>query len=167
VADGFSIHRYEAGVPLGDDVEELLVSVFVGERFTPARGIVNLRGAAIDDRGTSWVARSDPGGEAIGTVFLVDADSPFRQAAAAGELEVHLMAVKQSERRRGVADALLTACLGAARARGAPRVVLSTQPSMRPAHALYEKHGFRRLPARDWSRSDGRRFLVYELALDG
>jgi ribosomal protein S18 acetylase RimI-like enzyme len=50
-----------------------------------------------------------------------------------------------------------------AQGRGATRIVLSTQPAMVAAHALYRKIGFRDCPERDWSRSDGRRFVAFVL----
>ena len=141
--------------------------MFIGEHFTPKRGLPSLTGSDLRRRGTAWVAREAADGSALGTVFLVEATSPFRQIAHDHELEVHLMAVRRTARRQGIADALLEACLTEARLRTAPRVVLSTQPIMVAAHALYEKHGFTRLPDRDWVRSDNRTFLVYGLELAG
>lgn len=45
-------------------------------------------------------------------------------------------------------------------------MVLSTQPTMRDAHRLYERLGFSRQPHRDWQSSTSRRsMLVYSLAL--
>jgi ribosomal protein S18 acetylase RimI-like enzyme len=53
---------------------------------------------------------------------------------------------------------LLEALCTDARARCATAIVLSTQPSMRAAHRLYSEAGFRRAPARDWKRPDGREY---------
>jgi putative acetyltransferase len=50
-------------------------------------------------------------------------------------------------RGRGAGHALLMRCLAEARALGYRRCYLETLSGMDAAQALYEKHGFRRLPA--------------------
>jgi len=162
---GWTVRRHPQGEPIAEDVCALLMDVFVGEGFTPREQIGNaLDPSLLGTRGAAWVAKDDTD-RAVGVVFLVEPDSPFRQVAVPGEREVHFMAVARSHRRGGLAAALLTECLREARARGAKKVVLSTQPAMRAAHALYEKNGFLRNAWRDWSRDDGRAYWVYELAL--
>jgi [ribosomal protein S18]-alanine N-acetyltransferase len=84
--------------------------------------------------------------EATGGVVLVavdDAGAPLGLAALVGKEEPELgMAVRADARRRGVGFALVRACLDAARARGARRVVLHVFPHNPAAIALYRKHGF-------------------------
>jgi ribosomal protein S18 acetylase RimI-like enzyme len=96
-------------------------------------------------------------------VLLVDPANPHCQIAVTGEVEVHLLAVSPASRRTGVGEALMKRVLMEAQGRGATRIVLSTQPAMVAAHALYRKIGFRDCPERDWSRSDGRRFVAFVL----
>ncbi|HTP25801.1 MAG TPA: GNAT family N-acetyltransferase [Anaeromyxobacteraceae bacterium] len=157
-----TIHQHPAGHPVGTEVCVLLREVFVGEGFTRATDA--FEGATLSDRGTRWVATEDSG-RVVGIVFLVDGASPFRQIATEGESEIHLLAVAPSHRRSGIADTLMQACLREVRDSGASRVVLSSQVTMRAAHALYVKHGFHRIPQRDWGRGDGRRYLAFGLEL--
>jgi ribosomal protein S18 acetylase RimI-like enzyme len=60
-----------------------------------------------------------------------------------------------------VGELLVRECLARARAAGKRRMVLSTDPSMRAAHRLYERLGFTRLPERDWSPLPGIHLRVY------
>ena len=116
-------------------------------------------------RGEIFVAQSD--GELLGTAVLVRSGNELRQIAKAGEAEIHLVAVKSSARRKGVAEALLHACQKRASELGANSLVLSTQASMVAAQRLYEKFGFRRNPGRDWSRDNNRSYMAYEKNLVG
>ena len=50
-------------------------------------------------------------------------------------------------RGRGVGNALIVCCLDAARALGYQQCYLETLTGMDAAQKLYEKHGFRRIPA--------------------
>jgi ribosomal protein S18 acetylase RimI-like enzyme len=52
-----------------------------------------------------------------------------------------------------------------ARELGLTGVALSTQPSMGPAHRVYERLGFTRAPERDWQPVPGIRLLAYRLRL--
>jgi ribosomal protein S18 acetylase RimI-like enzyme len=87
-------------------------------------------------------------------------DRPFANIAGPGELEVRMLAVLPDARRQGVASALMAACEDLARQRGHRRVVLSTDPAMRAARALYESLGYNRTPQRDWA-IDGVALLTY------
>jgi ribosomal protein S18 acetylase RimI-like enzyme len=72
-----------------------------------------------------------------------------------------LLAVDRGRRGLGIGEALLEALTAHARALSIPALVLSSQPSMTAAHALYTKAGYARAPERDWTRSD-RSFWVFE-----
>jgi ribosomal protein S18 acetylase RimI-like enzyme len=164
-AGPIAVTRLAPGEPVGRDFAELVSGVFVGEGYVDAARVGDaLEPAVIASRGTPFVARA-AGGLAAGLALIVDPENRHRQVAIGGELEVHLMAVAPAQRRAGVGSALLDACIHEARRREARRLVLSTQPTMTAAHALYEKHGFARNQARDWTRRDGRHFWVYELTL--
>lgn len=76
---------------------------------------------------------------------------PYANIAHPGELEVRMLGVLPHARRKGVAQALMSACEDLARARGLRTVVLSTEPEMTAAQALYEGLGYVRTPERDWT----------------
>lgn len=104
----------------------------------------------------------------LGGVTYVRGPGPLADLAGPGEAEIRMLAVSHEARRRGVGEALVRACLDRARAAGSHRVVLSTQTSMRAAHRIYERLGFRRAPHRDWHPLPDRRefvLLAYELEL--
>jgi ribosomal protein S18 acetylase RimI-like enzyme len=95
-----------------------------------------------------------------------DRPAPRIRRATGDGAELHLLAVAPRARGRGVARALVAACEERASALGCSAVVLSTQPTMRAAHRLYEALGDRRDPSRDWSRpATGTTYLVYEKRL--
>ena len=68
-------------------------------------------------------------------------------------------------RGRGIAEALVRACLERARADGATGVVLSTQTQMAAAQRLYERLGFQRRVEGDWVPEPGVFLLAYRRAL--
>lgn len=59
--------------------------------------------------------------------------------------ELARMAVEPSERGKGYGDALITAALGRARAKGASAVHLLSNTVLASAISLYRKHGFKTL----------------------
>lgn len=149
---------------IGNEVGDLLTEVFVGEGYTKPETAKSAFGAmALRERGTLWVASAD--GHVAGVVLLVEPKNPQRQIAIDGELEVHLLAVSSRYRGAGIGKALIREVIQEARARGAQRLVLSTQPSMHAAHSLYERVGFHRDRARDWKRSSGHTYLAFALDL--
>jgi ribosomal protein S18 acetylase RimI-like enzyme len=81
------------------------------------------------------------------------------------EAAFRMLAVDPAVRGRGVGELLVRTCLDRAGAAGKRRVVISTDPRMTSAHRLYERLGFRRLPARDWSPVPGVDLLVYSVEL--
>ncbi len=62
---------------------------------------------------------------------------------AADEVEVLTVGVVPAARRHGVGEALITAALAVARARGAARAFLEVAVDNDPAIALYDRLGFR------------------------
>jgi ribosomal protein S18 acetylase RimI-like enzyme len=85
-----------------------------------------------------------------------DADAPL----APDEAHLRMLGVHPEARRRGVARALVQACIERARAAGRRRVTLNTTSRMRAAQAMYEGMGFRRTPDRVFP--DGFVLLGYE-----
>jgi ribosomal protein S18 acetylase RimI-like enzyme len=76
-----------------------------------------------------------------------------------------MLGVHPSHRRQGVAESLVSVCLERSRELGYDAVVLSSLPVQQPAHRLYERFGFRRLPERDWSPVEGVDLLAFRLEL--
>ena len=123
-----------------------------------------LRDAAARDRvGVLLVAVADE--VVLGSVTYCAAGTPMAQRAAADEAELRMLGVAPAARGRGVAHALVVACIERARAEGVARIVLSTQPEMRSAHRVYERLGFTRRPDLDWVPEPGVHLLGYDLTL--
>ncbi len=104
-----------------------------------------------------WVSRPEHGGGVVGYLclwFIVD--------------EVHItnLAVHPSQRRQGVARALIATVLGRCRAAGAARAILEVRPSNQEAQRLYESFGFRTVGRRKGYYFDnGEDALVMEVDL--
>jgi ribosomal protein S18 acetylase RimI-like enzyme len=148
-------------------IADLLMLAFVAEGHASPENAARLTAAAeLHRRGVIILARSPaPGERIIGMVILAEPTSPYRQIAGPDEAEVQLLAVHPDARGQGIGRTLLAACQDKASRRGYARMVLSTQPTMRAAHRVYELAGYSRNPTRDWRRPDGRGFLVYEKRL--
>jgi ribosomal protein S18 acetylase RimI-like enzyme len=145
-----------------DEIVSLFASAYVDEGYSKIKRN-DVTPAIFQGRGEIVLAKGK-NDELVGTVIFVSPSSPARQVADAGEAEIHLLAVKRSARKMGVASKLILKCFEMARAKSYPKMVLSTQPTMKAAQALYEKLGFTRNPKRDWSRNSIE-FLVYEKVL--
>lgn len=157
--------------PVGDPDEDraiasLLIQVFAGEGYTDrSRAETMSTPDALRQRGDLLLAKSATG-DLLGTVICVRPTSTARQVAELDEAELHLLAVCPTARGNGVAAALVAACEQRAASLGYSRVVLSTQPTMRAAHRVYERLGYKRNTSRDWSMTQtGKSYLVYEKCL--
>ena len=102
------------------------------------REIINDPQGQILDRGGHVFFAVEDGDRAVGCVGLVP--------MADGGFEIVKMAVDEASQGRGHAKALLTACLGRAKALGAPRLYLESGSPLTPALKLYRKFGFTDLP---------------------
>lgn len=122
-----------------------------------------LRGLGADGHGTVLVAVEDR--DLLGTVMLEPWHADSEVARGADEAEMRAFAVSPAAQRRGIGRALIRAAIAEARARGARRLVLSTQPAMTAAQRLYQEEGFTRLPERDWAPVPGLTLLAYALPL--
>ena len=94
-------------------------------------------------------------GRLAGTVTFCPQGSPWSEVAQPGEGEFRMLGVHPSARRRGVAESLVSVCLERSRELGYDAVVLCSLPVQQPAHRIYERFGFRRIPDRDWSPAEG------------
>lgn len=102
----------------------------------------------------------------LGVAVLAAPGSPWQDIAAdGGEAEIRMLGVREPARGRGVGEALVHACVALARAAGAVRIVLSTEPEMMDAQRLYARLGFARVPERDWEPRPGLALLAYALEL--
>lgn len=83
-------------------------------------------------RDAAWIAEVD--GERVGCVFCVRADDEVAR--------LRILLVHPKGRGHGVGDALVTTCLGFARAAGYRRVTLWTNDVLAAARQIYQRHGF-------------------------
>jgi GNAT superfamily N-acetyltransferase len=106
-----------------------------------------------------------PGREVIGTVTVVAPSSALSSRLRADALEVRMLAVDPSARRRGVATALLGWASDRAADLGATALVLQSDADLVAAHELYRRLGFRRVESYDREVADGIMALGYERAV--
>lgn len=97
-------------------------------------------------------------GEVVGTTALLDAGE--------GRFELAKMAVTEPWRGLGIGRRLAEAALERARARGAERVTLLTNPHLRRAMVLYLSLGFTAKTDQEAAARMARPSLVMELRLD-
>ena len=113
---------------------------------------------------TQIVAERD--GAIVGAVLLYPSGAAIPGGGeAAGVPEFRLLAVPPAERGRGVGEALVRECARRARAAGATELALHTTDMMRAAVRLYERLGFARAPALDFSPAPGVTVKGYRLPL--
>ena len=147
-----------------DELGELTVAAYVGGGHVAADNayVTQLRDAAGRARDALLLVAEDAG-ELVGTVTFCPAGSRWREVATETEGEFRTLAVAPGAQGRGVGEALVRACVERSAALGCTAVVLCTLPDQTPAHRLYERLGFRRLPERDWSPAPGVDLLAYRL----
>lgn len=100
----------------------------------------------------------EPGGEiffalanenVLGTCAVIKLDEQVYELAK--------MAVSEAARGRGYGDRLIESAISFARDSGAERLILLSNTKLKPAIALYKKHGFKSVPisdAHDYARVD-------------
>ena len=132
-------------------VGEITVAAYVPYTNGPTDFyIARLRDAGTRAREAElWVAEDDDG-TLLGSVTATPAGSPWREIAQDGEGEFRMLAVDPAAQGRGVGRALVAHVLARSAAAGDRAMVMSSEASMAPAHALYTSMGFRRTPERDW-----------------
>ena len=101
----------------------------------------------------------------VGTVTVVTNGGPYAEKSPPGTAVIRMLATDPASRGLGVGPALVDASIALARREGCFAVHLSTQASMTAAHRIYERRGFTRTPARDWSPEPGLLLWTYTLAL--
>jgi ribosomal protein S18 acetylase RimI-like enzyme len=134
-----------------------------------------LRELGFDGHGTVFVATEDGADEnragegikLLGTVMLDPWHPGSEVSRSAADIEVRAFAVAPWAQGRGVGRALMRAVIDAAAARGARRLLLSTQPKMAAAQHLYRSLGFVRMPELDWAPVPEVPLLGFGLPLEG
>lgn len=95
-----------------------------------------------------WVASDESG--VLGSVTARRIHGPsLHEGVPDGEIDVRLLGVSPTARRRGIGALLMRQVIAHAAEQGAAAVSLKTQPFMVGAHTLYEGLGFERAPERD------------------
>lgn len=118
-----------------------------------------IRNVASRARDNEVLVAVDGSGVVLGAVTFVLPDSDLAELSVPGEAEFRMLAVAPSAQRRGVGEALVRACLDRAQAYGCRAVVISTRDDAEPAHRLYQRLGFVRVPELDWSPLPGTKLL--------
>jgi ribosomal protein S18 acetylase RimI-like enzyme len=132
-----------------------------------------LRTLGLDGHGTILVAADGPGStekladteKLLGTVMFEPWHADSEVARSPDEAEVRALAVAPWAQGRGVGRTLMRAVIDEAAARGAARLLLSTQPEMKAAQHLYRSLGFARTPELDWTPVPGVTLLGFSLPL--
>jgi len=160
----FQIANYRSAAE-NAEIISLLTRVYVKEGYTDKSDAAMFMPAELQKRGKIMLARS-PAGSLLGMIICVLPSSPARHVAAADEAEIHLLAVDPKARGQGIASSLILACEQQAISSGYSKLALSTQQTMKEAHRVYERLGYRRNSRRDWSKGTGRVYFVYEKSLE-
>ncbi len=145
-------------------VAELTARVYLTEGYGDEQYEPELR--AVGSRAeTATVLVAESGGRLVGTVTVATRGGRWAEQAGPGEAVIRMLVVSPDARGSGAGTALVQACLDAARADGCTLVRLSSQESMTAAHRLYERAGFVRTPASDWSPVPGLLLRTYATGL--
>jgi GNAT superfamily N-acetyltransferase len=106
------------------------------------------------------------GDAVVGVVtYVPNSSSPWAEDVRDGEAGIRMMAVSPAAQGRGFGGALVTACVGRARAEGRTGLFLHSTPWMTTAHRIYERAGFKRVPERDWLPEPDIPLLAFRLDL--
>ena len=147
-----------------DAVAELTAAVYRGEGYSSADYEPALRDVA-SRAASATVLVAEQEGRVVGAVTLATRGGEWAEQAVAGEAVIRMLVVAPQARGSGTGEALVRACLEAARADGCTLVRLSSQEDMTAAHRLYERLGFVRTPSFDWSPVPGLQLRTYALPL--
>jgi ribosomal protein S18 acetylase RimI-like enzyme len=149
-----------------DAVGELTAAAYAADGFIPAGSDYGLTLRAAVDRAAKaelWVAVD--GTDLLGTVTFCPVGSVYREIGRDDEGEFRMLGVSAQARGLGVGTALTEHCIQRSRDLGFTRIVMSSAQAMTPAHRIYERLGFTRLPERDWSPRPGVDLLAFTLDL--
>ena len=145
-------------------VAELTASVYRGEGYSSADYEPSLRAVA-SRAASATVLVAEVDERLVGAVTVATRGGEWAEQAVPGEAVVRMLVVSPDARGSGAGEALVRACLDAAREDGCTLVRLSSQEDMTAAHRLYERLGFVRTPSFDWSPVPGLHLRTYALPL--
>ena len=114
-----------------------------------------------------WVLEDRSTGRIVATVATPRPGSFISNLGRPGELDFRLLAVAPDASGNGYGATLTRHVIGLATERGLSRVVMNSGDMMLPAHALYAKLGFYRIPERDLEFTvDGRTVVILTFGYD-
>jgi ribosomal protein S18 acetylase RimI-like enzyme len=145
-------------------VADLTARVYGDEGFSTPEYEPHLRDVASRAQ-TATVLLAEVDGRLAGAVTVATRGGGWAEQSAPGEAVLRMLVVDPALRGAGTGEALVRACLDAARADGCSLVRLSSQEGMTAAHRLYERLGFVRSPSFDWSPEPGLQLRTYALPL--
>lgn len=99
-------------------------------------------------------------GTVLGTVTICPPGSASREIGGPDEVEFRFLAVEPAAWGRGIAAALVAAVEEHARATGAQALAICVRDINTSAARMYERMGFLRDPARDWTPRAGVNLLA-------
>jgi len=123
----------------------------------------SLRDAASRAR-TATVLVAEQEDRLVGAVTVATRLGPWAEQAVRGDAVVRMLVVDPARRGRGIGAALAAACVDVARADGCSVLRLSSHDGS-PAHRVYERLGFARVPELDWSPGGGVVLRAFALPL--
>ena len=109
----------------------------------------------------SDVLVADVAGTVAGTATFVAPGGERSEVDDSGAAMIRMLAVALAMRGRGAGEALVRECLARARGSEAACLRLHTEPQMTAAHRLYERLGFVRDPAFDFTPVPDVNLLAY------
>lgn len=125
-----------------------------------------LQDAASRATDAELLVAADPDGTVLGTVTWCPVGSAWREMATVPDQgEFRMLTTSPAARRRGVARALVDACLDRARASGMSEIMICSGATMTKAHELYRSIGFERVPEHDWNPDPDIDLLAFRLGL--
>jgi ribosomal protein S18 acetylase RimI-like enzyme len=151
-----------------DSIARLTVAAYEADgQLTQARSYARVLAdvPARADAGELLVALDETTGDVLGSVTFVLPGTPYAELSAAGEGEFRMLAVDPACQGRGAGEALVRACVARATELGCRGIVICARSFSAPAHRLYARLGFVRLPERDWSPAPGIDLLALRLDL--
>lgn len=161
----FRILNYRGSAKEDKEITALLNRVFMHDGYTEKSYADKFFiSNELRERGDIKLSKSNSG-HLLGMAIFVPPTSTVFHIANTDEAEIQLLAVYPESRGQGVASRLIDVCEEQAVSCGFSKMVLSTQPTMKAAHRLYEKQGYRRNSKRDWTRDKNINFFVYEKLL--
>ncbi|MGI5247424.1 GNAT family N-acetyltransferase [Dactylosporangium sp. CA-139066] len=105
------------------------------------------------------------GERVLGAVTFTLPGGAYAEVSKPGEAEFRTLAVDPAAQRRGVARALVRACIERAGDLGCAALVICVRDDNAAAHRLYGGFGFERDPSLDWSPVAGVNLLGMRLPL--